>query len=285
MKQGNLRLTEKLVSPGNIKQAIDKVVENKGAPGVDDMTVFEVEQHILKYRRAFIKKLKNGTYTPQPVKRVYTPKSDGSKRELGIPVARDRVVQKMILQIINPLIDKHFSDQSYGFRPGRSCQQAIAQAGEYYEEGYTVVVDCDLKSYFDTINHQKLMHRMKWYIDDKNILQLIWNFLNAGVMDGFILSKHEEGAPQGGPLSPLLANVYLDQLDKELEKRGHKFVRYADDFVIFVKTTRAAERVKSSITEYLENKLRLVVNQEKSQITKAHKLEFLSYRMWKHAGK
>jgi len=129
------------------------------------------------------------------------------------------------------------------------------------------------------------MHRMKWYIDDKNILQLIWNFLNAGVMDGFILSKHEEGAPQGGPLSPLLANVYLDQLDKELEKRGHKFVRYADDFVIFVKTTRAAERVKSSITEYLENKLRLVVNQEKSQITKAHKLEFLSYRMWKHAGK
>jgi len=285
MNQRNLTLTDKLISPENIKQAIDNVVKNEGASGVDDMTVFEVEQHITKYKRAFRQKLKDGMYTPQPVKRVYIPKKDGSKRELGIPVARDRVVQKMILQVINPLIDKHFSDQSYGFRPGRNCQQAIDQAGKYYEEGYTVVVDCDLKSYFDTINHQKLMHRMQWYIDDKNILQLIWNFLNASVMDGFILSKHEEGAPQGGPLSPLLANVYLDQLDKELEKRGHRFVRYADDFVIFVKSTRAAERVKGSITEYLEDKLRLIINQEKSQITKAHKLEFLSYRMWKHTGK
>jgi len=285
MNQRNLTLTDKLVSPENIKQAIENVVKNKGAPGVDDMTVFEVEQHIIKYRRAFIKKLKNGTYTPQPVKRVYIPKKDGSERELGIPVARDRVVQKMILQVINPLIDEHFSEQSYGFRPGRSCQQAIDQAGKYYEEGYKVVVDSDLKNYFDTINHQKLMHRMQWYIDDKNMLQLIWNFLNAGVMDGMILAEHKEGAPQGGPLSPLLANVYLDQLDKELEKRGHRFVRYADDFVIFVKTKRAAKRVKASITEYLEDKLRVVVNQEKSQITKAHKLEFLSYRMWKYAGK
>jgi len=285
MNQRNLTLTDKLVSPENIKQAIENVVKNKGAPGVDDMTVFEVKQHIIKYRSAFVKKLKNGTYTPQPVKRVYIPKKDGSERELGIPVARDRVVQKMILQIINPLIDKHFSEQSYGFRPGRSCQQAIDQAGKYYEEGYKVVVDCDLKNYFDTINHQKLMHRMQWYIDDKNMLQLIWNFLNAGVMDGMILAERKEGAPQGGPLSPLLANVYLDQLDKELEKRGHRFVRYADDFVIFLKTTRAAERVKASIAEYLEDKLRVVVNQEKSQITKAHKLEFLSYRMWKHSGK
>lgn len=285
MNQRNFTLTNKLVSPENIQQAIEKVVKNKGAPGVDDMTVFEVEQHIMKYKRPFIQKLKDGTYKPQPVKRVYIPKKDGSKRELGIPVVRDRVVQEMILQIINPLIDRHFSEKSYGFRPGRNCQQAISQAGEYYEEGYKVVVDCDLKSYFDTINHQKLMHRMKWYIEDKNILQLIWNFLNAGVMDGFILSKHEEGAPQGGPLSPLLANVYLDQFDKELEKRGHRFVRYADDFVIFAKTKRAAERVKESVTNYLEDKLRLVVNQEKSQIVKAHKLEFLSYRMWKHSGK
>lgn len=284
-KQRGLTLTEQLVMPTNIERAIKKVKRNKGAPGIDNMTVEEIEHHIMKYRKPFVQKLKDGSYKVSPIKSVKIPKKNGSKRKLGIPVVRDRVVQQMILQVISPIIDPHFSDNSYGFRPGRNGQQAIAKAGEYYEENYNVVVDCDLKSYFDTINHQKLMHRMQWYIKDKTILQLIWNFLNAGVMDGPVLHPHTQGASQGGPLSPLLANVYLDQLDKELEKRGHRFVRYADDFLIFVQTPRAAERVLESVTIFLEKKLRLTVNKEKSQITKAHKLEFLSYRLGKYAGK
>lgn len=276
---------DRLVSPLNIEQAIEKVVDNEGSPGIDGMSVFEIEEHLKEYRHPFIRKLREGTYQPQPTKIVYIPKMGGKKRKLSIPVVRDRVVQQMILQVINPLIEPTFSKDNYGFRKGRSCQQAITKAGKYYEEGYNVVVDCDLKSYFDTINHQKLMHRMRWYIEDKEVLQLIWNFLHSGMFDGTIIRENKEGTPQGGPLSPLLANVYLDQLDKELEQRGHKFVRYADDFLIFVRSERAAERVMESITKYLEDRLQLVVNQEKSQITKAHKVEFLSFRMRKYAEK
>ncbi|QGP76587.1 group II intron reverse transcriptase/maturase [Tetragenococcus halophilus] len=285
MNQSGFPLMNELVSSMNIDRAIEKVKKNKGAPGIDDMTVSEIKSHLNKYRRPFVQKLREGSYRPQPTKRVEIPKENGKKRKLSIPVVRDRVVQQMILQVITPLIDPTFSENSYGFRPGKSCQQAIAKAGQYYEEGYDVVVDCDLKSYFDTINHQKLMHRMQWYIEEKAVLQLIWNFLNAGVMEGEILRPTSKGASQGSPLSPLLANVYLDQLDKELERRNHRFIRYADDFIIFVQSERAAQRVQESITQFLEKKLRLTVNQEKSQIIKAHQLEYLSYRMRKDKGK
>lgn len=285
MNQSGFPLMNELVSSMNIDRAIEKVKKNKGAPGIDDMTVSEIKSHLNKYRRPFVQKLREGTYRPQPTKRVEILKGNGKKRKLSIPVVRDRVVQQMILQVITPLIDPTFSENSYGFRPGKSCQQAIAKAGQYYEEGYDVVVDCDLKSYFDTINHQKLMHRMQWYIEEKAVLQLIWNFLNAGVMEGEILRPTSKGASQGSPLSPLLANVYLDQLDKELERRNHRFIRYADDFIIFVQSERAAQRVQESITQFLEKKLRLTVNQEKSQIIKAHQLEYLSYRMRKDKGK
>lgn len=285
MNQSGFPLMNELVSSMNIDRAIEKVKKNKGAPGIDDMTVSEIKSHLNKYRRPFVQKLREGTYRPQPTKRVEIPKGNGKKRKLSIPVVRDRVVQQMILQVITPLIDPTFSENSYGFRLGKSCQQAIAKAGQYYEEGYDVVVDCDLKSYFDTINHQKLMHRMQWYIEEKAVLQLIWNFLNAGVMEGEILRPTSKGASQGSPLSPLLANVYLDQLDKELERRNHRFIRYADDFTIFVQSERAAQRVQESITQFLEKKLRLTVNQEKSQIIKAHQLEYLSYRMRKDKGK
>lgn len=276
---------DELVSSMNIDRAIEKVRKNKGAPGIDQMTVSEVKEHLNQYRQPFVQKLRAGTYRPQPAKRVEIDKKNGKKRKLSIPVVRDRVVQQMILQVISPWIDPTFSKNSFGFRPGKNCQQAIDQAAQYYEEGYEVVVDSDLKSYFDTINHQKLMHRMQWYIPDKEILQLIWNFLNAGVLDGDILRPTLRGAQQGSPLSPLLANVYLDQLDKELERRGHRFVRYADDFIIFVRSERAAQRVQESITQFLEGKLRLTVNQEKSQIVKAYQLEYLGFRLRKDAGK
>lgn len=283
--QSGYPLMDELVSSMNIDRAIEKVKKNKGAPGIDEMTVFEIKEHLNKYRQPFVQKLKEGTYRPQPTKRVEIDKKDGKKRKLSIPIVRDRVVQQMILQVITPLIDPTFSKNSYGFRPGKNCQQAIDQAGKYYEEGYNVVVDCDLKSYFDTINHQKLMHRMQWYIADKEILQLIWNFLNAGVLDGDIIRSTPQGAQQGSPLSPLLANVYLDQLDKELEKRGHRFIRYADDFIVLVQSERAAQRVQESVTQFLEGKLRLTVNQEKSQIVKAHQLEYLGFRLRKDKGK
>lgn len=284
-KQNDISLIDRVVDKYNMERAIEKVRKNKGAPGVDGMTVDELEEHMQTYGSAIVRKLKDGTYQPQPVKRVEIPKANGGVRLLGIPTVRDRVVQQAILQVIDPIIDPHFSKYSYGFRKGRNAHQAIERVIGYYEEGYRVVVDCDLKNYFDTINHQILRNNLEYYIQDKVALKIIWNYLKAGILDQDFYVETDMGTPQGGPLSPLLANVYLHHLDRELERRGHKFARYADDFVIYVKSKRAGERVMESITEFIEDKLRLTVNKEKSKITTPSKSKFLGFHIHNQMGK
>jgi group II intron reverse transcriptase/maturase len=278
-------LMELVVRKENLLEAAQVVRRNKGAAGVDGMTVFEVEDHIEKVYLPLRQKLLDGTYKPQPVKRVEIPKANGAKRKLGIPCARDRVVQQAIKQIIEPHIDPYFLPQSHGFRPNKGTHTALKQCVKYYEEGYKVVVDCDLKQCFDTLNHDKLMYHLEQYIKDKMILKVIRKFLMSGVTDlsGEFVETHT-GAPQGGVLSPLLSNVYLHELDKELEKRGHRFVRYADDFVIYVKSKRAGERVMKSVTRFIERDLKLVVNDEKSKVGSPTRLKFLSCLMRKVNG-
>lgn len=284
-EQDGITLIDKVIESSNLWQAYGKVRKNKGAPGIDGITVEELEEHMKKYYPTLVQKLKEGTYKPQPVRRVPIPKPDGSKRYLGIPSVLDRVVQQAILQVINPIIDPCFSDNSFGFRKGKSAHQAIQKAEEYYEEGYRIVVDCDLKSYFDTIHHQKLRAYLEEFIQDKVVLTLIWKFLRSGILDKDIYIEAVKGAPQGGPLSPLLANIYLNQLDRELERRGHKFIRYADDFVIYVKSKRAGERVMESVTQYIEKDLRLTVNQKKSKVITPTKAKFLGFHIMNHMGK
>ena len=266
-KQDGITLIEKIATPSNLMVACEKVYKNKGAAGIDGITVFEIDEHMAKYQKAIIAKLLDGTYEPQPVKRVSIPKENGSMRNLGIPVVRDRVVQQAILQIIEPLIDPHFSKYSFGFRKGRSAHDAIKQAEKYIEDGYKTIVDCDLKNYFDMVNHQKLMVYLREFIQDEIVLKLIWSFLRSGIMEQDVFIQSYKGTPQGGVISPLLANIYLNQLDRELEKRGHRFVRYADDFCIYTKTPRAGERVLASVTTFLEKKLKLTVNTDKSKVT------------------
>ncbi|MCI3027930.1 group II intron reverse transcriptase/maturase [Desemzia sp. C1] len=273
-------LMELVVSKDNLLAAAKAVRRNKGAAGVDGMTVWEVEEHIEEFYLPLRQKLLDGTYKPKPVKRVEIPKPDGTKRKLGIPCARDRVVQQAIRQVIEPIIDPQFLPQSHGFRPGKGTHTALKQCVAYYEEGYKVVVDCDLKQCFDTLNHDKLMYHLEQFIQDKAILKVIRKFLMSGVIDlsgEFVESK--TGAPQGGVLSPLLSNVYLHELDKELEKRGHHFVRYADDFVIYVRTKRAGERVLESVSRFIERDLKLIVNTDKSKVGSPTRLKFLSCLM------
>lgn len=276
-RQDGIDLIDKVIDDNNLFRACEKVKANKGAPGIDGMTVDELFGHVSKYLNHLKRKLKDGTYKPLPVKRVEIPKPDGSKRKLGIPCVRDRMVQQAIYQVIGGIIDPHFSEMSYGFRPKKNQHQAIEQSIKYYEQGYKTVVDCDLKSYFDTINHQKLMEYLKKFIQDKVILKLIWKFLKSGILENGLTNPTESGAPQGGVLSPILSNVYLNELDKELEQRGHKFVRFADDFCIYVKSKRAGERVLESITKFLEKDLKLTVNSNKSKVGSPTKLKFLGF--------
>jgi RNA-directed DNA polymerase len=276
-RQDGIDLIDKIIDDDNLLRACEKVKANKGAPGIDGMTVDELFGHVQKYHKHLKRKLKDGTYKPLPVKRVEIPKPDGSKRKLGIPCVRDRMVQQAIYQVIGGIIDPHFSEMSYGFRANRNQHQAIEQSIKYYEQGYKVVVDCDLKSYFDTINHQKLMEYLKVFIQDNIVLKLIWKFLKSGILENGLTKSTDSGAPQGGVLSPILSNVYLNQLDKELEKRGHKFVRFADDFCIYVKSKRAGQRVLESISNFLEKDLKLTVNSTKSQIGSPTKLKFLGF--------
>lgn len=284
-EQDGINLINKVIVDENLWRAYEKVRGNKGAPGIDGMTIYQLKRHMEKHYQPLREKLKDGTYQPQPVKRVAIPKPDGSKRYLGIPCVLDRVVQQAILQVIEPRIDPYFSERSFGFRKGRNAHQAMKLAEHYYQEGYRVVVDCDLKSYFDTIHHQRVRAYLEEFISDKIVLRLIWKFLRSGILDKDIYVETTEGAPQGGPLSPILANVYLNKLDRELEKRGHRFIRYADDFVIYVKSKRAGERVMGSMTKFIENDLGLVINQKKSKVCGATTATFLGFNIQNLMGK
>jgi len=271
------RLMESICDPENLNTAMAKVIANGGAPGVDGMRVKELEKYFERHRDRIVGELLAGTYRPQPVQRVEIPKPDGGIRKLGIPTAVDRVIQQAILLVLSPQWDETFSEHSFGFRPGRSAHDAVAQAQAYLEEGYTWVVDMDLEKFFDRVNHDVLMSRVARRVGDKRLLKLIRAFLNSGVMIDGLASATPEGTPQGGPLSPLLSNLLLDDLDRELTSRGLRFARYADDCNIYVKSQRAGERVLQSVTRWLANKLRLQVNQSKSAVDRPWKRKFLGF--------
>jgi len=270
-------LLERILSNENVLKAWKRVKANKGAPGIDNLSIEEFPEFARNQWGNIRESIFAGTYQPLPVKRVEIPKATGGTRPLGIPIVLDRLIQQAIYQVLMPIFDPGFSDYSYGFRPGRSAHDAVYQIREYIREGYRIAVDMDLSKFFDTVNHDVLMYRVARKIRDKRVLRLIGKYLRAGVMVDGRLQKTRKGVPQGGPLSPLLANILLDDLDKELERRGHKFVRYADDFIILVKSQRAGERVMESVQRFLERKLKLKVNQDKSQVDKTDHTNFLGF--------
>ena len=272
-------LFERILERNNLNDAYRQVRRNGGAPGVDGMSVDGLLAYLREHKESFLESLRNGTYRPLPVRRVEIPKPDGGVRLLGVPAVMDRMIQQAISQVLSPIFEQDFSETSYGFRPGRSAHQAIRKAQEYYNQGYRQVVDIDLSKYFDTINHELLMNMLRAKIPDKRVLDLIKRYLKSGVMINGIVLATDEGSPQGGNLSPLLSNIYLTAFDRELERRGHKFVRYADDVNIYVKSQRAAERVLASSRKFLETKLKLKVNESKSQAGSPLKLKFLGFAL------
>ncbi|QDU39267.1 Group II intron-encoded protein LtrA [Maioricimonas rarisocia] len=272
-------LMEEVTQPENLNRAYRRVKANRGAPGVDGMTIAELPGWIAEHTQEFIARLLDGSYQPQPVRGVEIPKPGGGMRQLGIPTVVDRLVQQAILQVLEPILDPTFSDSSYGFRPRRSAHQAVQQASEYVAEGRTIVVDMDLEKFFDRVNHDILMARLARRVADKRLLRIVRRFLEAGLLQNGVCVARHEGTPQGGPLSPLLANLLLDDLDRELERRGHKFCRYADDCNIYVQSQAAGERVLTSLTMFLEGKLRLRVNREKSAVAVVSERKFLGYRL------
>jgi RNA-directed DNA polymerase len=263
---GQIRLMESILERSNMKRAIEHVIRNKGAPGVDGMTVHKIKEYIRRHRTKIEESLLAGRYKPMPVRRKEIPKPDGGVRLLGIPTVLDRVIQQATAQILTLIWDHTFSEQSFGYRRGRSQRDAVRRYRECVRAGNRYVVDIDLSKFFDRVNHDRLMSRLATRIEDKRVLKLIRSFLTSGVMIGGLEEPTEEGTPQGGPLSPILSNIVLDELDKELEKRGLCFVRYADDSAIFVKSKRAGERVMESIGRFIERKMRLTVNREKSGV-------------------
>jgi RNA-directed DNA polymerase len=270
-------LMEEVCQRDNLWQALERVQANKGAPGVDGMTVRKLPKYLRRHWPKIREQLLSGTYRPQPVKRVEIPKPDGGVRKLGIPTALDRFIQQAVLQVLQQRWDRTFSEHSYGFRPKRSAHQAVVQAQAYIAEGYGFSVDIDLEKFFDRVNHDMLMGRIAKRVEDKRMLKLIRAFLNAGVMENGLVSPSEEGTPQGGPLSPLLSNLMLDDLDRELERRGLRFVRYADDCNIYVRSRRAGERVMESITRFITGKLKLKVNESKSAVARPAERKFLGF--------
>jgi len=272
-------LMERVCDRANLNQAYKRVKANKGSAGMDRMSVQELSGWLETYKAGLIASLLDGSYRPQPVKRVEIPKPEGGMRQLGIPTVVDRLVQQAILQVLTPLIDPTFSESSFGFRPGRGAHDALRQASRHVAEGRIIVVDCDLEKFFDRVNHDVLMARLATRIGDKRLLRIIRRFFEAGVMAAGVCVRRHEGTPQGGPLSPLLANLLLDELDKELERRGHRFCRYADDCNIYVRTITAGKRVMASISGYLERCLRLRVNRAKSAVAHVSERKFLGYRL------
>ncbi|WP_125755063.1 group II intron reverse transcriptase/maturase [Lacticaseibacillus hegangensis] len=261
----------------NLNKAYLRVVRNKGAAGIDGMTVDGLLPYLRKHRAELLAQLRDGTYKPAPVKRVEIPKPNGGMRKLGIPTVIDRFVQQAVAQVLSPMYEQVFSDNSFGFRPHRSAHDAIQRAVELDDQGYRYVVDLDLKAYFDTVNHDMLIKFLERRINDRWLLRLIRRFLTSGTMNGKMLERSEQGTPQGGPISPLLANVYLNEFDQELTARGHEFVRYADDCNIFVKSPRAGERVLASVTRFLEKELKLTINQEKTKVVSTNRMKFLGF--------
>ena len=268
-------LLEKTLERENMRRAYQRVKQNGGAPGVDGMTVTMLTEYLKANWVAIKEQLLQGTYCPQPVKRVEIPKPGGGVRALGIPTVLDRLIQQALLQTLTPIFDPHFSSESYGFRPGRRAHDAIRRAQEHIREGYRFVVDMDLEKFFDRVNHDMLMARVARRVKDKRVLKLIRSYLNTGVMECGVVSRTTEGTPQGGPLSPLLSNILLDDLDRELARRGHRFVRYADDSNLFVRSRRAGTRVMESVVRFVEGKLKLKVNREKSAVDRPWKRKFL----------
>ena len=272
-----LKLMEQVVGRENLKQALKRVRANKGAAGIDGMTVNELEPHLRSQWPRLREELLSGTYKPQAVLAVEIPKACGGVRRLGIPTVVDRFIQQAILQVLTPIIDPTFSQASYGYRPGRSAQQAVKAGRDYIEAGRRWIVDLDIEKFFDRVNHDALMSRVARRIEDKRLLKLIRAYLNAGIMVEGVVQSREEGTPQGGPLSPLLSNILLDELDKELERRGHKHVRYADDCNVYVRSKKAGERVMASLEQFLQERLRLKVNREKSVVGRPWNRNFLGY--------
>lgn len=265
----------------NIKQAYKQVKQNKGVAGIDQMPVGEFAVWYADNGENLLSNLYNGAYEPQGVKQVEIPKPNGGKRKLGIPTVTDRIIQQAIAQVLSPIYERKFSDHSYGFRPNRSAHQALKKGSEYVVQGRYFVVDMDLKTFFDVVNHDRLMYRLSTTIGDKTLLGLIRKYLQSGIMVDGVVSQRTEGTPQGSPLSPLLSNIVLDELDEELERRGHKFVRYADDCNIYVRSQEAGERVMESVSNFIENKLKLIVNREKSQVCEVNQTKFLGYTIQK----
>ena len=275
-------LMEKIVSRGNMMAAYSRVVSNKGAPGIDGMPVTALKCYLEEEWPRIKEELLAGTYHPQPVRKVEIPKPGGGTRMLGIPTVLDRLIQQAVQQVLNPLFDPGFSESSYGFRPKRSAHQAVKAAQKHVANGLRWVVDIDLEKFFDRVHHDTLMSLVKRKVGDKQVLSLIDSYLKAGILEGGLATARTEGTPQGGPLSPLLSNILLDELDKELEGRGHSFCRYADDCNIYVATRTSGERVMSSITSYLFERLKLTVNRAKSAVDRPWKRSFLSYSMTWH---
>jgi RNA-directed DNA polymerase len=271
------RLMEEVCERENLKEALRRVKANKGSAGIDRMTVDGTADYLKQHWPAIREQLLSGTYQPKPVRRVEIPKPDGGVRKLGIPTVLDRFIQQAVMQVLQRQWDPTFSDHSYGFRPGRSAHQAVAQAQRYIAEGHSWCVDLDLEKFFDRVNHDKLMGQIAKRVGDKRLLKLIRAFLNAGVMENGLVSPSVEGTPQGGPLSPLLSNLVLDELDRELERRGHRFVRYADDSNIYVRSQRAGQRVMKSVTRFITQELKLKVNETKSAVARPRERKFLGF--------
>ena len=275
-------LMQQVVQRENLLAAYERVRANKGAPGIDGMSVDELANFCRGHWAGIREQLLSGQYVPRPVRKVEIPKPGGGVRMLGIPTVLDRLIQQALLQVLTPLFDPGFSDASFGFRPGRSTHQAVLRAREHIAAGHRWVVDMDLEKFFDRVNHDILMSRVARKVKDKRVLLLIRRYLQAGIMEGGIVSPRSEGTPQGGPLSPLLSNILLDELDKELEKRGHRFVRYADDCNVYVRSQAAGERVLGSLEKFLAEKLRLKVNRDKSAVARPWERKFLGYSVTIH---
>lgn len=279
-----MELLERILDDKNLFKAYKQVYKNKGASGVDGVTVDDLGYYLFLHKDEIKEQIRTRKYKPSPVRRVYIPKDNGDKRKLGIPTVVDRVIQQAIVQVLTPIYENQFSKTSYGFRPNRSCEMAVTKLLELFNDGYTWIVDIDLEKFFDTVCHDKLISIIMKTVHDGELVSLIRKYLVSGVMENGVISPTKVGTPQGGNLSPLLSNIMLNELDKELEKRGLRFVRYADDCIIVVKSEKAANRVMESITKFIENKLGLKVNAEKSKIARPEEIKYLGFGFYNKKG-